>query len=432
MGYLELDSEYKGEAEEYLKKEVHRFAKEEIRPVAKELDKLSYDEYKKTITSDGSPHDEVIEKMKELGYHKVIIPTEYSEEEFSGRELHILMEELGWGSVGFVASITLDAMPALYSAISPNDYLHEEILKPYLKNTHEISGCWAVTEPSHGSDFIRPGKLMEEGVDVDPPQLIAEKEGDEWVLNGVKSSWVSSGPIATHTALHANLDISSGNPGHAFVIPLDLDGISREPPIEKLGQRESPQSQLVFDNVRVPEKYLALSPEMQRPNTEYVSVGDIIPITSCTIAASSVGLARAAFEEALNYSRNRKQGGKPICEHQTVKRMLYRMFEKIESARSFSRTITEHVYERNIREMKFDASSRHSTSIQSHCKEIAFEVANTALQVHGGNGITKDYLVEKLFRDARVRLVADGTTEILQLKSADDIIQNYEFKDNNF
>jgi len=135
------------------------------------------------------------------------------------------------------------------------------------------------------------------------------------------------------------------------------------------------------------------------------------------------GLARAAFEEALEYSKNRVQGGKPLCEHQLVKQKLYKMFEKVESSRYYTRKIMEHVWERIYIERTFDASSRHALSAQIYGKRSAFEVAYEALQIFGGYGLTRDFLVEKLFRDARAGLIEDGTTEVLGLAAAYNIVQ---------
>jgi alkylation response protein AidB-like acyl-CoA dehydrogenase len=144
------------------------------------------------------------------------------------------------------------------------------------------------------------------------------------------------------------------------------------------------------------------------------------------MAAIATGLARAAFEEALAYARAREQSGTPICEHQSVKAKLYDMFEKVETCRAYSRSVCEHVFDRNMSAFEFDASHRHALAAQVYCKRTAFEVAHEAVQIHGANGITRDYPVEKLFRDARVKLIEDGTCEVLGLESADGVIENYE------
>ncbi|MDY7081950.1 MAG: acyl-CoA dehydrogenase, partial [Halobacteria archaeon] len=208
--------------------------------------------------------------------------------------------------------------------------------------------------------------------------------------------------------------------------PLDADGVTRGKPIDKLGQRDGPQGELVFDDVWIPDRNMVMTPEMLHPDTGLVPITQILCITSAAMASVSTGLARAAFEEALAYAREREQGGKRICEHQSVKAKLYDMFEKVETCRTYSRRVAEHIHSSNMEEMNFEASHRHALSAQVYCKRTAFEVAHEAVQIHGANGITKDYLVEKLFRDARVKLIEDGTTEVLGLESADGVIENYE------
>ena len=143
------------------------------------------------------------------------------------------------------------------------------------------------------------------------------------------------------------------------------------------------------------------------------------------MGAIFTGLARAAFEEALAYTRERVQGGKPLCEHQSVKQKLYRMFERVESSRYYTRKVMEHVWDRVYTERTFDASSRHALSAQICGTSTAFEVAHEAVQLHGAYGLTRDALVEKLFRDARASLIMDGANDVLSLSAAYNIVDEY-------
>ena len=202
-------------------------------------------------------------------------------------------------------------------------------------------------------------------------------------------------------------------------MPLDQEGVTKGKPIDKLGLRDSPQGDLVFDNVHVPDSYLIVRP----PFYQY-RVGQIVTVTSCFMASVFTGLARAAFEEALMYSKERIQGGKPLSEHQSVKLKLYGMFEKVETSRSYARRVMEHVWSRIYLERTFDASSRHALSAQIYCTNSAFEVTHEALQLHGAYGLTKDLLVEKLFRDARSSLIMDGANDLLSLAAAYSIVEN--------
>ncbi|MEM2978763.1 MAG: acyl-CoA dehydrogenase, partial [Candidatus Hadarchaeales archaeon] len=274
----------------------------------------------------------------------------------------------------------------------------------------------------HGSDFVLAGSF-EEGSGVGKGEVRAVKEGEEWVISGAKSSWISCAPVATHVALHLNQDFDRGT-GQACVVPLDLPGVRKGPPILKLGQRDCPQGELVFEGVRLPEKYMIPSLEFTEAEIHLIK-GQLLCITSSWMAASSVGLARAAFEEALRYCRERVQGGKPLVRHQLVRKKLFELFTKVETARAYSRRVMEHVWRENLERFTFRASYRHALAAQVYCKRVAYEVADEALQLFGGYGTTDEFLIQKLYRDARVKLIEDGTTEVLSLEGAGDLIRNY-------
>lgn len=434
MSYLELDAEYaEDDGLQLLREEVHRFAKEEVRPAALEIDRMGREAYLDLADSDDSPYWRVMSQLKELGYHRAVLPEAVGGGGLSAREFHVLMEELAWGSSGLAIAFGVDILPAQLAAMSFDEEIQESFLTPYLEDDEAaFQGCWGVTEPAHGSELVMAESYLSEGADdpyadrIPEPELTLERDGDEWILDGAKSSWVSAAPMATHCMVHANMDPAGGSPGHAALVPLDADGVTRGPPIDKLGQRDCPQGELVFDGVRIPDRNVILTPEILHPETGVTSFDQILCVTSCGMSAVATGLARAAFEEALAYTREREQGGRPICEHQSVKAQLYEMFETVETARAYSRRAVEHVWNRNLRDFEFSASHRHAVTAQVYCKQAAFDVAHRALQLHGANGITRDYPVEKLFRDARVKLIEDGTTEVLGLEVADGVIDEYE------
>ncbi|MFB6166306.1 MAG: acyl-CoA dehydrogenase family protein [Haloarculaceae archaeon] len=433
MSYLELDTEYaEDDSVQLLREEVHRFAKNEVRPAALGIDRMNREEYLEIGAAD-SPYWDVLTQLKELGYHRAVVPEVFGGGGLTGEEFHVMMEELAWGSSGLAIALGVDFLPAIFAALSFDDEIQASFLEPYMADTDcEYQGCWGVTEPNHGSELVSTASFREGGLDADEraniprPDITMEQDGDEWVINGAKASWVSAAPLATHCALHVDMDPAEGSAGYAVLVPLAADGVTKGPPIDKLGQRDCPQGELVFDDVRVPERNVVMTPEMLDPETGYVDLSQILSVTSAGMAAVATGLARAAFEEALAYTREREQSGKPICEHQSVKRELYDMFEKVETARAYSRRVCEHVWERNLELFEFDASHRHALAAQVYCKQIAFDVADRAVQLHGANGITRDYPVEKLFRDARVKLIEDGTTEVLGMEAADGVIEHYE------
>ncbi len=415
MKFLDLDE--LSEEENLLRSEVHRFAEEVVRPASIELDRMDPEE---RIRPE-SPHFRVIREMKKLGYHRIHLPEEMGGVALTSLQRFLIMEELGWASLGLATAIGVDAIPFTCAALFGPPELYDELVVEWLENP-KIHGCWGVTEPEHGSDYLIALREDEELVErFGKASVIAEKDGDEWIINGQKSAWVSSAPVATHCGLHAQLKDAKNFLDQMFCI-VPLDNVKKGKPVDMLGMRDDPQGELFFENVRIPEHYVVVAPGFFYG----VFLDQLLCLTSCGIAAFSVGLARAAFEEALKYARQRIQGGKPIAEHKNIKLKLYEMFEKVETARYYARKVMEHVYARIVEKKSFDASPRHARAAQIYAKKVAFEVANDALQIFGAYGLSKDFVIEKLFRDARCLLIEDGTVEVLSLEAADDVVLNYE------
>ena len=427
MGYARIEELSKDEP--LLKEEVHRFAEEVVRPASVEIDRMPLDEYPEQVIKPDSPYWRVLKLWKRLGYHRGPVPQVFGGEGLSAGMLHALVEEVAWGSSGFSIAFGVDLFPIVFTVPAFDDYINETFVKPWLEDDQaKYHGCWGVTEPEHGSDWIlgcdfmladRPEREL-----ITPGQVTARREGDEWVINGAKSSWISAAPLATHVALHVNLDLAKRCLGSGCVVPLDLPGVTKGKPIRKYGQKDCPQGELVFDEARIPKRYMILEPEAFHPSTGLMSFDQILCMTSSWMSASSIGLARAAFEEALRYCKERVQGGRPLCEHQLVRKKLFDMFVKIETARAYSRQVIEHVWKELFERFTFKASYKHALAAQVYSKRIAYEVADDALQLYGGYGITDDFLVQKLYRDARVKLIEDGTTEVLSLEGAGDLIRS--------
>jgi len=407
-----------------LREETHRFAEGVVRPASKKLDQMSNPS---DVIAKGSPYHDVLRQMKSLGYHRLFIDPEYGGLGLSAVESHIVLEELGWGSVGLTTAIGVDQLGAAMASMFAMGDVIDNFVKPFVGDTEaKYHGCWGVTEPECGSDYILACEesFLPYVKELHHGEVKADKDGDGWVINGPKSGWISSAPAATHAGLHVTLPPHDSLANGAFcIVPLRQKGVTLGKPIDKLGLRDDPQGDIVFDNVHIPDEYMLI-----RPPFYELRVGQIICVTSCFMGAAFTGLARAAFEEALNYSRNRIQGGKPLCEHQLIKEKLYKMFEKVESSRYYTRKVMEHVWNRIYTERTYDASPRHAVSAQIYGKRSAFEVATEALQIFGGYGLTKDFLIEKLFRDARAGLVEDGTIEVLGLSAAYNIVKEYQEK----
>jgi alkylation response protein AidB-like acyl-CoA dehydrogenase len=412
--YLELNKDVTPAAAT-LREGTHRFAGEVLRPAAIELDKLSPEE----VIAPGSVLWDVFRKAYENGYHLRGFPPELGGADLGPLEGHIVGEELGWASAGLAISLGVTAFPfmfaARYAALTGNQDLMKEIVMPYVEDQKgKYIGCWAVTEPDHGSDSLLFGTEQFRNPDI-CFQVQARLDGDEWVISGQKSAWVSNGTIATHACTFLTVDPSRGmNGGGVAVIPLDLPGVSKGPPLNKLGQRDLNQGEIFFDEVRIPKHYMLVGPDLYP-----VVIDGILAGANAGMSNLFTGLARAAFEEALAYTQQRVQGGKPICEHQLVQDKLFHMFRKVESARALSRAVS--IYNRQTS----PPATEYSIAAKVHCTQIAFEVASDAIQLMGGYGLSKESHVEKLFRDARASMIEDGCNEVLGLAAARRIVDGY-------
>ena len=295
--------------------------------------------------------------------------------------------------------VLVSQMPGLYAALAGNmemvDYCDGKL------------GCWGITEPDHGSDSLDPdGAIAATDGDYGRANCVARIEGDKIIVNGQKSAWVSGGTVAEVCALYCYVEEDGKvRPGISLIVPLDLPGVSKGKALEKMGLRCLNQGEIYFDNVEVPISHLLAGPEQY---TDFVR--HTLAEANVHVANMAVGVARAAYEHAHTYAHERKQGGKAIIHHQNVKYRLFHMFRKVEAARALVR-----------RAATYNATAPEAALQGSICAKVtatqtAFEVASEALQMFGGNGMTKEYPMEKLLRDARAMLIADGCNEVLALK----------------
>jgi len=384
----------------------HRFAADVLRPAGEALDRVAAED---VITS-GSILWDVHKKWDALGIRLFGNDTMGFTPAQLARLGCIVTEELGWGDAGLAISIGAGEFPAMLAGISQNPDLIAEF------NPSRV-GCWAITEPDHGSD------VLDFGVGTDRPALakpncIARKHGDDYVINGQKAAWVSNGPIAETAALYTAVDDGDGVNGRGVILlELDAPGVTRGKPIEKLGQRPLPQGELFFEDVRVPGRNLVIPPAMYPMGLE---------LTLCSangyMGSTFVGLARSALEHAVQYAKDRIQGGIPIIRHQAVKLRLFEMFRKVEAARSLNRRAVAYNAVNNPF-MGAPAGAfpavQYAIASKVTSTQTAFEVASDALQVFGGNGLSREYPIEKLLRDARASMIEDGANDVLSLHAAD-------------
>jgi alkylation response protein AidB-like acyl-CoA dehydrogenase len=392
-----------------VKENVHRFAKDVLRPASAALDRMADP---RDVIALGSPLRGVFKQAYQLGYHVAGLPVELGGMGLRGLGMHVLIEELSWGAVDLGLSLLCASFPFSAAAASGNPELYEKFVKPFIADREgSLIGCWAITEPQHGSDELVPGTPQFHNPRV-TGQVVARADGDAYVINGQKAAWVSNGTIATHAALYLTTEQKAGMAGGGIAfVPLNLPGVSKGKPLNKLGQRALNQGEIYFDNVRIPRNWM-----LTKSDGYELELERTLTFANTAMATAFTGVARAAYEDALDYSKQRVQGGRPICEHQLVQKHLFEMFTKVEACRALSRAVMSY------NQTSTTPSLEHAIAAKTFCTQAAFEVASDALQVFGGNGLSKEYGIEKLFRDARASLIEDGTTDVLSLAGARQIL----------
>ena len=381
------------EIEASIQEVAHRFAEDVMRPAGKVLDQLTPEE----VIADGSPLWDVFKQYRELGLNLFEISEGLTPVEVA-RLTYLVNEELGWGDCGLGWSLYASNMAqGMIKAMGRDDLW--DVCPP------DSISMWSVTEPNHGSnmlDFSHTLAPAEEGSS--RSDCVAVKQGDKFIIRGQKSAWGSNGAIATHSALFCRYDDGSGEAKRAaFILPLDLPGVSRGKPLDKLGVRTLTDAELYFDDVEIPESYLLCPPEAYDELVKGILIG-----ANPVMAIFSVGLARAAFEHALQYSKERTQGGRPIFEYQALQLKLFDMYRKIEVSRKLIRaTMEDHA--------QFEPQLQNAVTCKVTGTQMALEVTNQDFEVFGGNATSKEYPIEKLLRDARMGTIADGTNEVLSL-----------------
>ncbi len=367
-----------------LREEVRRFAEEVVKPIAKRVD------------SDKVFPLEFFRSAGELGLAGVFVPERWGGAGMDTVSYCIVIEEISRvsASCGVILSVnnSLVCQPILDFG---SDEQKEEFLKPLASG--EKLGCFALTEPEAGSDAASI-------------RTVAEKKGGKYFIRGSKV-FITNGTNADLAIVFATLDRSLRHKGiTAFLVPLDLQGVERSGEEYKLGVNGSGTAELVFDNVMVPEKYrLGEEGEGFKVAMKTLDGGRI------GIAAQAVGIARGAFEEALEYAKTREQFGKPIKDFQAIQFYFADMITEIDAARIL--TWKAAWLKDNGKKYTLEAAQA-----KLFASQMAQKVTNLALQIHGGYGYTKDYNVERYFRDARITEIYEGTSEIHKLVIARELI----------
>lgn len=379
------------------------FAHKELRPAAAELDQIQDPE--KAYTSDTMRR--VLSRAYEIGFHKLTLGSDVGGLGAPAMTSTIVQEELAVGDAGIASHLLVAPMIAGSAAAGKDRHpFYGEYLEAFVSDTKgEHSGAWAITEPHHGSDlfqFGQPSIHME---------AKAVRDGDDYVISGQKSAFVSNGWMADAFLVMVNLNGGEGMEGTAtFAIPGDLPGMSRGKPLNKLGLRSLNQAEVFFDDVRIPREFL-LTPG--GPAYKML-IERIVTAGNTAVGALAVGVARAAYEEALPYAKERVQGDKVIFEHQVIKMKLFNAFRQIEAARAL-------LWKSSWLLSTGRPHLPTAIAARTLASDMAMQVTAEMVQVFGGYGISKENPVEKFYRDAKLLQIMDGTNEVVSLRAAEDL-----------
>jgi acyl-CoA dehydrogenase len=358
-----------------LREMAHDFAVKEIRPVAWEFDR------------DGTWPEKIIEKAWEVGLMNTHIPEEYGGPGAGYLDGCLIEEELSWGCSGIQTSLGCNGLATAPVVLAASDELKKEYLGRLTEAPLLASFC--LTEPDAGSD-------------VSGMKTTAVKQGDKWVINGSKC-FITNGGYANWYTVYAKTDKEAGHRGiSAFVVPRDA-GVVVDKKEDKMGQRASNTASVSFNDVEIPADHL-----IGEENKGFKIAMMTLDRTRPGVAAMATGIARAAMEFAIDYSKERVQFGVPIAMHQAIQFMIADMATDVEASRLLTWKAA----------VQLDQGQRN-TLVSSHAKrfaaDAAMRVATDAVQVYGGYGFIKEYPVEKLMRDAKIMQLYEGTAQIQRL-----------------
>ena len=358
-----------------LRELAHDFAEKEIRPVAWEYDK------------EGTWPQDIIDKAHEIGLMNTHVPEEYGGAGLNYFEGCLIEEELSWGCSGIQTSLGANGLAAAPVALGASDEVKREYFAELVESPRLASFC--LTEPDAGSD-------------VSGMRSRAVRKGDKFVLTGSKC-FITNGGYADWFTVYAKTDPDAGHRGiTAFLVRKD-DTVLVDKKEDKMGQRASNTATITFNDTEVEARYM-----LGEENKGFKLAMMTLDRTRPGVAAMATGIARAAFEFATEYSKERVQFGVPIAMHQAIQFMIADMATKVHLSRLATWNSA----------VLLD-QGRPNTLESSHAKrfaaDAAMEVSTDAVQVYGGYGFIKEYPVEKLMRDAKIMQLYEGTSQIQRL-----------------
>ncbi|KPL15570.1 acyl-CoA dehydrogenase [candidate division WOR_3 bacterium SM1_77] len=367
-----------------LQDQVRKFAQAELAPMAPEIDK-----------SGDFPWPN-LKKMAQLGLLGVIVPEQYGGSGFDFVSLAIAIEEISrvCASTGVIVAVnnTLTTYPIL-------QFGNEEQKKKYLPPlcSGEKIGAFGITEPNAGSDVVAI-------------ESTARLEGDHYVLNGTKR-FITNGGEAGIFVVFAYTNKELKHKGiSAFVVERDTPGFSLGKHEDLMGIRATANCELIFEDAKIPKENL-----LGKEGDGFKICMNTLDVSRIDIGAQAVGIAQAALDEAVKYSKERKAFGQPICNFQMIQSMFAEMATEIQAARLLV------FYAGYCKDKGMQRFSKESAMAKYYAANMAVDVARKSVQIHGGYGYTKDYVIERLYRDAKILELYEGTSEIQKIVIAREL-----------
>lgn len=375
--------------QEAFQKLARDFSDKEIAPFARELDE-----------NEAFPWD-ILKKMHEVGFHDLAVPEEYGGPGIDSLSYTLIMEQVARGCAGVAVTSSANGNSlALYPLLVGGNDEQKERFLPQICETGKLV-TFSLTEPNAGSDV---GAIA----------TTARKDGNHYIINGSKC-FITNATHAHYHTVFANVENSSSKKLSVFMVESDMPGLSVGKKEKKMGLHCADTAELFFEDVRVPEENL-----IGKEGDGFKLAMQTLDMARPSVGAISLGIAQAAFDAAVAYSKTREQFGHPICKNQGVQFMLADMATEIEAARLL-------VYQASwLKDMFYrngTTFTKQSAFAKVFASDVAMKVTTDAVQIFGGYGYTREYPVEKYMRDAKIMQIFEGSNQIQRIVIAGKVLE---------
>jgi alkylation response protein AidB-like acyl-CoA dehydrogenase len=373
------------ENQELIKQTIRDFVEKNIRPKLMEWDEAQHFPV------------EVFKKMGELGLMGILVPEKYQGAGLTYFEYVTAIQEVSrvCGSIGLSMAAHNSLCTGHIMAFGNDE--QKDIYLPKLA-TGEWIGAWGLTEANTGSDALRM-------------QVVAKQDGDHWIINGAKN-WIThgiSGDVAVVLARTGEMNDSHGI--SAFIVDRGTAGFKAGKKENKLGMRASETAEMIFEDCKVHKSQV-----LGNVGDGFIQAMKVLDGGRISIAALSLGIAKGAFDASVKYSKEREQFGQPISNFQAISFKIADMATQIESAELLTMQAAD-------LKNRGEKVTRQSAFAKYYASEVAVRCSTEAVQIFGGYGYTKDFPVEKFYRDSKLCTIGEGTSEIQKLVIARDILK---------